>query len=168
MVRFGLYFIVTVLIGLLIISVILPVKFEWIMTHSKLFLNTLFETKGWMLLLLVFFSFLGVIKLIEFMLSFYPNQHKFHKYKQDTFKQALWKWKWQDDRIEQLWCYCPTCNNELSYNSDYLLYKTDLLCPNCEKLITSYDGDNINYVLTKVKSEIRRVVQRQLNEEIKQ
>lgn len=154
-----------ILIGLFIIGMALPEKFDWVMVQSKLFLTSLFELKGWVLVVAIFFSLLGVIKLLEFILSFYPNYLAFHSYKQDTFKKTLWKWKWHDEEIEQLWCYCPNCNQPLAYQCDYLLYKTDFLCPTCEKQVASYDGDNINYVLTKIKTEIRRVVQRSIKEE---
>ena len=163
-VKYITYLILFILITLFIISVALPNKFETIMSQSEIFLKKFFDVEGWQLVLLGFFAFLGVIKLLEFFISFFPKRLAFHSYKTDTFKNAHWKWKWNEIHIENLWCYCPQCNQELSYNCDHLLFKTDFLCPQCEKQVASYDGDNINYVLTKVKTEIRRVVQRKLNE----
>lgn len=166
-VKYGTYIVLAIFIALFIMSVILPKKFDVLMVESNIFLHQFFDVQGWQIVIGSFFSLLGLIKLLEFIASFYPKRLKFHKYKHDTFKNTHWKWKWNDINIENLWCYCPTCNQELSYKCDHLLFKTDFLCQKCEKQISSYDGDNINYVLSKVKAEIRRVVQRKINEEEK-
>lgn len=163
-VKFIIYFILSALILLFLMGILLPKKFDIVMSESEQFLTSLFATKGWVLLLLSLFTFLGFIKLCEFVISFFPKHMPFHNYKNDIFKDTHWKWKWSNEQIEQLWCYCPSCNQELSYKCDHLLFKTQLLCQKCEKQIATYDGDNINYVLSRVKSEIRRVVQRRLQE----
>jgi predicted RNA-binding Zn-ribbon protein involved in translation (DUF1610 family) len=49
--------------------------------------------------LFIFLIFL-VIKLLE---------PKYRLYKQDTFYNLVWKWKWKGSDIIDLWCYCPTC-----------------------------------------------------------
>lgn len=162
--QYSVYFILIVLILLFIVSLILPTKFEVLLSQSELFLNSYFALEGWVLVLGAFFAFFGVIKLLDFFASFYPKRLSFHKYKNDIFKETQWKWKWQDSNIENLWCYCPSCNQELAYQCDHLLFKTEFLCQKCEKHISSYDGDNINYVLSKVKAEIRRIAQRQLQD----
>lgn len=156
------YLILAVFILLFIIGLILPQTFAIIISSSMLFLNTAFMLQGWALILAIIFSLLGMIKLLEFMASFYPKRLTFHSYKEDTFKNIHWKWKWQDIRIENLWCYCPTCHQELAYKSDHLLFKTEFFCQKCEKHLCSYEGDNINYVLSNVKAEIRRISRRKL------
>lgn len=161
-VRYLVYLVLSILILLFIMSVVAPQKFELVLALTEAFLIKKFDTSGWLLLLGGFLSFIGVIKLIEFMLSFSPKKLPYHKYRQDTFKNTLWKWDWKQHNIENLWCYCPECNQELSYKCDHLLFKTEFLCQGCSKHISSYEGDNINYVLSKVKREIRRLAQKQL------
>ncbi len=161
-VKFIVYLILSVLIALFVLSVVNPEKFSILLKQTDYFLHKTFETKGWILLLSVLLSLIGLIKLIEFIISFKPTRLPYHKYRHDTFKGALWRWEWRDFHVENLWCYCPTCNQELSYKCDHLLFKTEFLCQRCEKHLCSYDGDNINYVLSHVKREVRRLAQKQL------
>ena len=140
-----------------VMSVFLPAKFEYILYELNDFLSSFIDIQIWILLVIIFLSILGLVKLFEFIKSFYPKKHSFHTYKNDIFRNVQWKWSWNNFTIEKLWCFCPTCNQELSYKCDHLLFKTELLCQKCEKHLTSYDGDNINYVLSNVKAEIRRL-----------
>lgn len=76
--------------------------------------------------ILLFLIFLA-IKLLE---------PKYRLYKQDTFYNLIWKWKWKGEEIIDLWCYCPTCNS--------MLYVDD---ENCKA--TSNLGEKITFFVCK-------------------
>jgi transcription initiation factor IIE alpha subunit len=73
---------------------------------------------------------------------------------------AVWKWRWNENKIEQLWCFCPTCNDELSYDNDHLLQTITFSCEHCNKEIAKFNAQNINAVLAFVKNEIRRILRK--------
>ena len=156
-VKSTIYLILAVLILFFAMSLILPKNFEYILSKLIIFLNSFVDIQGWVFVIIVFLCILGLLKLFEFIKSFYPKKLSFHNYRNDVFRNVHWKWSWNNFIIEKLWCFCPTCNQELSHKCDHLLFKTELLCPKCEKQLTTYEGDNINYVLTNVKAEIRRL-----------
>jgi uncharacterized protein YbaR (Trm112 family) len=77
-----------------------------------------------LLFIAIFLTFLAV-KLLE---------PKYRLYKQDSFYNLIWKWKWKKDEIVDLWCYCPTCKS--------MLYVDD---ENCKT--TSTLGDKITFFI---------------------
>ncbi len=161
-VKLVVYAILAILIAFFILSVANPEKFTEVLEQINAFLYKDFDAKGWIFITAGFLSLIGCLKIIEFLFSFRSTRLPYHKYRHDTFKGALWRWEWREHQVENLWCYCETCHQELSYKCDHLLFKTEFLCQKCEKQICSYDGDNINYVLSHVKREVRRLAQKQL------
>lgn len=132
--------------------------------HLKGLLTSSYSINGWILLFFILFSAIGLAYVLYRLYYTQPLRAFYMSYKTDTIKDAIWKWQWQESSIEHLWCYCPTCNSELSYESDHLLFQTTFTCPYCNKEVTKMEGSNVNYVLNFIKREIRRNIQRQMKE----
>lgn len=126
-----------------------------------------YSVNGGILLFLIVFCVIGLGFVLYRIYYTQPAQASFTNYRSETIKDALWKWQWVDNKIEKLWCFCPTCNNELSYESDHLLFQTTFTCHTCNKEIMKIEGSNVNYVLNFVKKEIRRNIQRNMSTEHK-
>jgi len=62
-----------------------------------------------------------------------------------TLDSALWKWKWNGDKIADLAPYCDECGSELEIrdNSSGISYAIPMLatfCPVCNQIKAEYEG----------------------------
>ena len=58
---------------------------------------------------------------------------------------AKWRWSWRDNRISNLWCYCPTCDAQLvPFDS---LGETNFLCERCPPLVSDRDRESFGVVV---------------------
>lgn len=126
--------------------------------HIRSALIGSYKVNGWILLFLVLFSMVGFGYVLYTLYYTKPRKSFYANYRSESIKNALWKWQWKENSIESLWCFCPKCNGELSYNTDFLLQEISFSCQNCQQEITKIQGENINYVLTYIKKEIRRII----------
>ncbi|WP_419767493.1 hypothetical protein [Arcobacter sp.] len=138
--------------------------FTWIWAGITLCWNAIFQSysfSGWFLLLIFIFAFIGLITIIK-TIKGKLKEPEFKSYVEDTIYQAKWRWKWSGEQVLSLWCYCPCCDASLVYNdsSNYDRYssikKTEFICENCDKIITSIKGGNKNYAVSAVEREIER------------
>lgn len=132
--------------------------------YIKGLLTSSYTINGWILLFFIIFSSIGFMFVLYRIYYIKPSAAFFTSYKQDTIKNAVWKWQWVNNDIEHLWCYCPVCNSELSYESDHLLFQTKFTCTTCNQEIMKMEGSHINYVLNYIKREVRRNIQRKIKE----
>lgn len=58
-----------------------------------------------------------------------PVQHPFANYTEDLVDGVRWRWTWDGGRINNLWCFCPTCDAQLVTESDY--FETRFICERC-------------------------------------
>lgn len=154
---FFLYVFIIVLIGIFSLSIFAPEVFKNMINELELFLDKNFIISSIELIVFSLFSFIGLIKCLELLLSLFKTKYAFHSYKEDNFKNITWKWTWEGKEILDLWCHCPSCNTELTHASDHLLYKTSFSCVQCEKELLNLEGDNLNYILAGIKKEIKRI-----------
>ncbi|WP_199609908.1 hypothetical protein [Flocculibacter collagenilyticus] len=89
----------------------------------------------------------------------------YQRYKKDRLFGAVWRWRWQDNTMISLWCYCPECDDELLYNEDKgrslygQVYKTHFICANCDNQVkATVPGGNKEDALIAVEREIYRKV----------
>ena len=134
--------------------------FDW-QIQLKAILTSNYLINGWILLFLIVFALIGFCFVLYKLYYIEPKKSIFAHHTTHEIKGAVWKWHWNQNKIEQLWCFCPTCNDELSYDHDHLLHTITLSCPHCKKEISKFDAQNINGVLTFVKNEIRRILTKQ-------
>lgn len=92
------------------------------------------------------------------------------KYTEDTFYDVKWKWTWYKDKIVNLQCFCPSCNEELYYDdttSNFILTvsKVDFICEKCHKVVGSIPNENKNIHSAMI---INREIQRIINKKIKE
>lgn len=119
--------------------------------------NTNYELNGWIITLLAVFSLFGLISLIQKSMG----NRELNSYTEDEIDGVIWRWKWKDDKVVNLWSYCPTCDAELVYddssnnslNPDSFTF---LICENCDCTKAKIKSSNKNYVLAKVEREIYR------------
>lgn len=133
--------------------------FDW---HMKIkhMLTSSYLINGWLLLFFISFSIIGFCFVLYKIYYIEPKKSIYADHTLQEIKGAVWKWHWNQNKIEQLWCFCPVCNDELSYDNDHLLNVITFSCEHCQKEISKFDAQNINGVLTFVKNEIRRTLKR--------
>jgi len=126
-------------------------------------LNDSYSLFGWLWIPIILLAFIGLINLIH---SFRPISEKsvpdYYRYKEDFIHMAKWRWNWQDNRITNLWCFCPTCDATLVYNDpsvrDFLSSElgTKFICENCDKVVAQIDSGDKKYAISAVTREIDR------------
>lgn len=98
--------------------------------------------------------------LVVFALYFFlfRKGKDFHDYIEDNLYEVPWKWEWKKDKILNLKCHCPSCDEILVYENDNILHKTYFLCPSCDAQKAVIGGGDSKYALGIVKREIMRKV----------
>ncbi len=129
-------------------------------TVIKSMLISHYALNGWILLFLIVFALIGFCFVLYKMYYIKPKKTIYADHVVQEIKTAVWKWRWNENKIEQLWCFCPTCNDELSYDNDHLLQTITFSCEHCNKEIAKFNAQNINAVLAFVKNEIRRILRK--------
>ncbi|MDD2640571.1 MAG: hypothetical protein PHS65_06220 [Arcobacteraceae bacterium] len=119
-----------------------------------------YAINGWLLLFLVVFALIGLGGVLYKIYYIKPKKSIYAHHTVQEIKNAVWKWRWNENKIEQLWCFCPTCNDELSYDTDHLLQTITFSCERCNKEVSKFNSQNINAVLAFVKNEIRRILRK--------
>lgn len=124
-----------------------------------------YAAPGWLLALLGFLALLTILRWGAKLRRRAPEDNALHEaYTTDYFYGAKWRWKWQEHDVQNLWCFCPSCDSELVYNEissrDVLRMpepKTEFICEHCgHNLVASIKGGNKSYALSVVQREIRR------------
>lgn len=133
--------------------------FVWILSS----LNDSYSLVGWLWIPLILLALIGLINLIH---AFRPNSEKslpaYYQYKEDFIHMAKWRWKWKDNRISNLWCFCPACDATLVYNDpsvrDFLSNEkgTKFICENCDRVVAKIDSGDKDYAISAVTREIDR------------
>ena len=120
-----------------------------------------YSLPGWLLLII---SLLALFAIMCIFLIIKENKSpEFKAYTEDLLFNVKWRWNWSQNKIDNLWCYCPSCDATLVYDdrtcrsfySD--IKKTDFICENCNsKVVSSVNGGDKNYVIGAAKREIDR------------
>lgn len=113
-------------------------------------------TPVFFLAIVVFLLFL-LVKLLE---------PKYRLYKQDTFYNLIWKWKWKKNEVIDLWCYCPTCKSMLYVDDENCKTTSNLgekitffICQECgESEKGRIRGGDRRYALQVIKRAIMQKV----------
>lgn len=103
------------------------------------------------LAILIMFIFIVVliVKILE-------PKHKM--YRQDEFHGVMWKWRYKNNKIIDLWCYCPACNSMLHVDDENCKTTSTLgnkttffVCDTCnEREIGRIKGGDRRYALKVV------------------
>lgn len=159
----------TIMVGLLA-EVWPPIKtvLTWCWAQLKVFFSlfsTDYAVPGWILALLGLLAFLTVLRWGATLRRQVPEDDEPHEsYTSDYLYEAKWRWEWHGHDVQNLWCYCPSCDSELVYDDsscrDVLRLsepRTEFICEHCgHKLVASIKGGNRSYALSAVQREIRR------------
>jgi len=105
-------------------------------------------------------SFLAIVIMLIFIIVLIVKilEPKHKMYRQDKFHGMMWKWKYKNDRIVDLWCYCPTCNSMLHVDDENCKATSTLgdkttffICDTCnEREIGRIKGGDRRYALKVV------------------
>jgi hypothetical protein len=130
------------------------------------YLTTIHEINGFIIiisgLILSFFIFILFIIIKDSL--FGKTYATYTTYIEDMFYGIKWRWYWDDKEIKNLWCFCPECEYELSYqeessyrNRNYNAPLLILICDHCSKKYPFRDYDR-DYLLSIIKREIWRKI----------
>lgn len=139
--------------------------FSWLWSGAVWCWDAIFSyyvLPGWSLLIIFILAAIGLVKLLIFFKG--KGEKSDHiSYVEDYVFNVKWRWRWVNEQIIDLWCFCPSCDATLVYNdrSSRNLYnpvnKTDFLCENCNhRIITTINGGAMNYAISAVEREIDR------------
>ena len=99
-----------------------------------------------------------LIIIVAIYFIFFANKADYHTYTDDTLYDVHWRWEWKKDKIFNLSCYCPECDEKLVYEDDPILHKTYFLCEKCHCQKAVIGGGESRYALGIVEREILRKV----------
>ena len=107
----------------------------------------------------------GICVLLYALVRSKPDP-EFMKYTEDFIHTAKWRWSWDNNRISDLWCFCPVCDAQLVPVE--LFDETQFICEQCTpewsgypydsnwKVVAKIRGGNMHYSLGVVEREILR------------
>lgn len=159
--------IIATVVGGIILSLIPSIRefaiktIHWLWSILKWVLNATFDTytiQGWLLALISFFALIGLGLLLK---SIPRKKPEYYGYIEDVIYNTKWRWKWANNQISSLWCYCPHCEATLVYDDsscrNYLNdNRTNFICERCNDIVTSISGGNLQYATSAVEREIDR------------
>ena len=171
--------IITTVVGGIILMIIEPSrKFVIILIMKLIYFFRMFFSFIWKFLignheingfLIVFSVILWILFLIIIFMTIKENlsnkKHQtYNDYKDDIFYGLTWRWHWDNMNISNLWCFCPTCEFELSYRNEQVYLdvfrstqKVVFTCEHCQREypFIGYDKD---YFVNVIGREIRRKI----------
>jgi hypothetical protein len=145
---------------------------KWVWSGINWLWNSLFENyvfSGWFLLILFALALIGIL-IIFFAIKSNFDTSEHDGYKSDSMFNMNWRWSWNGYNINNLWCFCPTCDATLVYDdtSSHSYYDptvTDFICENCSnRIVGTITGGNKSYAIGAVKREIQRRIRTGKNE----
>ena len=119
-----------------------------------------YSLPGWIWLVVFAFALLGAIDIfLGIKNAIYKSESMskpdYKSYVEDYMFEAKWRWRWEENTISDLWCFCPRCDGTLVYSDHF--GETSFLCENCgPSVVATISGGNKNYALGAVEREITR------------
>ena len=86
---------------------------------------------GWVILAVGILALIGLV-FVAILLSVLLQEAKVHQhqnYTEDTIDGVIWRWRWEGNRIDNLWCFCPTCDSQLVNSGGFS--ETRYICERC-------------------------------------
>ena len=79
------------------------------------------------------------------------------RYREDHFLGMRWRWDYKNSQPQNVRCYCPEDDTQLTYHYSQTDNEVIFRCETCERIYGSFAGD-VSYV----RGVIRRQIQRKL------
>jgi hypothetical protein len=86
-----------------------------------------------------------------------PSEPTWLDYTTDRFDGMTWRWKYINNGVSNLGCFCPYDDTRLIYVRGY--ENASLHCETCKAKFGPFDGD-IDYIHAKIERQIERKVQK--------
>ncbi|NQY52438.1 MAG: hypothetical protein HRT42_02590 [Campylobacteraceae bacterium] len=108
-------------------------------------------------------SGLFALVLIFLIIRIFFTKPKHYSYIEDDLYNVIWKWTWKKEKIRNLYCFCPKCEESLVYDDTsckerFALHKeTKFICEKCH-YSSSLGGGDISHSLKIIEREINRKV----------
>lgn len=159
---------------LIIISLIIPISREYILKFFSLlgnmfssfwsFLSSTYPVYGWVLIIAGISVLIIILEIFSALKNIGRNSevNNFKSYKEDIIFNVKWRWEWISNSIENLWCFCPTCDATLVYTDNTVRHylnnenKVDFTCENCDIKLASIPGSTRYDALNFIKRELER------------
>lgn len=145
---------------------------KWIWSDINWLWHSLFENyafSGWLLLILFAFALIGFLTIFFGIKSnFDTPEHD--GYNSDSIFGMNWRWSWSGYNINNLWCFCPSCDATLVYDDSsrhnyHNPTVTHFICENCSnRIVGTITGGDKPYAIGAVKREIERRIRTGENE----
>ena len=121
-----------------------------------------YSIPGWALFILVLCAIAGItivgVAAVYLIGKASFSEPWYASYVKDTIYGVEWRWRWVENSISDLWCYCPRCEATLLYEYHRPFQeKIYFGCENCnQSVLTSIPGGDKAYALQAVTREIDR------------
>ena len=131
-----------------------------------------YSMPGWAILIMgmlgLFGLFVGILLVVD-LLKRSPQQEiepTYLNYNQDSLDGAIWRWRWSNNDITDLCCFCPTCDAQLVCIEGFT--RTQFVCERCPsdgsiqmagprgRVVTTIYGGDRSYAVAATKREILR------------
>lgn len=125
-------------------------------------LSDSYPVQGWVLLTI---GLLALVTLVRLVVGLRPGQApSYVSFTEQRLHGAIWRWRWREGNISNLWCYCPNCDMELVYDDSTARGfvrveepRTDFFCERCNgSVVARIPGGDKEYALGSVSREIHR------------
>ena len=116
---------------------------------------------GWVILVLGLLALFG-LTIIGLLLKELLHGKKetagptFQKYTEDMLDAVRWRWRWVDNRITNLSCFCPICDAQLVPERDFT--GTRFICERCPADGTGFPHVSRGRVVTEVMGDVQYAV----------
>ena len=124
---------------------------------------------GWAILVVGLLALFGVIIIGILLKDFLLKGNKeppFRNYTEDMLDGVRWRWRWIGNRIDNLWCYCPSCDAQLVHSEGFS--ETSFICERCPsdgtlnlagfrgRVVATVRGGDRRYAVAAAEREIVR------------
>ena len=116
---------------------------------------------GWVILVLGLLALFG-LTIIGLLLEQLLHGKKetagptFQKYTEDMLDAVRWRWRWVDNQITDLWCFCPICDAQLVPEGNFT--RTRFICERCPSDGTGFPDRSRGRVVTEVMGGVQYAV----------
>ncbi len=77
------------------------------------------------------------------------------RYREDHFLGMRWRWNYKGDKPQEIRCYCPEDDTQLTYHYSQTDNEVHFRCETCERIYGSFAGD-VSYVRGVISRQIQR------------
>ena len=123
---------------------------------------------GWAILTIGLLALVGLVALGILLIASLQRdtEQTYRNYTEDMLDGLRWRWEWTGNKIDRLWCFCPSCDAQLVYSE--AISSTLFICERCPsdgslnrtgkrgRVVATIEGGDRQYAVAAAEREIIR------------